>query len=57
MRDVFEPMLPPVVSPKWQTMISAPALAIASASAALKTYGVVSMSLELARRIRSTSSP
>jgi hypothetical protein len=34
---VSAPIEPPVVNPRWQTMISAPALAMAAASSALKT--------------------
>ena len=50
-------MLPPVVRPMWHTMMSAPASAIATASAALNTYGVVSRSSSWAAAIISTSSP
>ncbi len=34
---VSAPIAPPVVRPRWQTMMSAPAVAIARASASLKT--------------------
>ena len=54
---VCAPMTPPVVNPRWQAMMSAPALAIASASPSLKTYGVVSMSFSCAFAIISTSRP
>ena len=54
---VFAPMEPFVVSPMWQTRMSAPASAMATASSSLKTYGVTRRSRSCAALMASTSRP